>query len=722
MVVKVLVELSNKNIDRTFDYIVPKTLENDIKIGIRVKVPFAHQELEGFVLEISNCSEYNDLKEIIDVVDNDIILNKELLELGKYMQSTLLCTLISCYQAMLPKALKAKNGVNIGKKIDTYLTLSNIPFTKITTKQAEVINFVKTNGRVLKKEANLISTSSVKTLLKNGVLIEECEEVYRLKHDSDKCQKHELTCCQQDAVDKVMSSENKSDVFLIHGVTGSGKTEIYMEIIENMLKKGKSSIMLVPEISLTEQIVSRFKKRFTSDIAILHSRLSEGEKYDEWRRIAKGEVKIVIGARSAVFAPLSNIGVIIIDEEHTDSYKQDSANPKYHALDIAKWRSSYGSFPVVLGSATPTLESYARSEKGLYTLITLDKRVNGQNLPETIIVDMNKEMKRKSGSFSKKLVESMEDTFSRGEQVILLLNRRGYSSFITCKNCGYVSKCPNCDITLTYHKSSNTLRCHYCGYGTKLDVKCPNCHEEAISTLGLGTEKVEEELNKMFPDKKVIRMDYDTTSKKGSHEKIINAFQNHEYDILLGTQMIAKGLDFPNVTLVGVINADTSLNIPDFRSSETTFDLLCQVAGRSGRGDKKGKVLIQTFNPEHYAITYAKNHDYLGFYKQEMSIRRTLGYSPYYFLTSIKISSKDYEEARDISNKIGVYLKKNLLKTVVLGPSVAAVFRINNVYRFQIVLKYKKEDNLYKTLNDLIEHYKTNNNIKIDIDFNPIHI
>jgi len=722
MIAKVLVELSNKNIDKTFDYIVPKNLEADIKVGIRVKIPFGSMELEGFVLELSCQSNYNDLKEIISIVDKDIVLNEELLELGKYMQSTLLCTLIACYQAMLPKALKAKNGVNINKKMDTYLTLSNVKYSKLNDKQAEIINFIKNNGRVLKKEACLISTSSVKTLINKGILVEEKEEVYRLNHDSMACQKYELTSCQQEAVDKVLKCKNMTSTFLIHGVTGSGKTEIYMEIIEKLLNDGKSSIMLVPEISLTEQIVSRFKKRFTSNIAILHSRLSEGEKYDEWRRIARGEVKIVIGARSAVFAPLKNIGVIIIDEEHTDSYKQDSANPKYHALDIAKWRSQYGNFPVVLGSATPTLESYARASKGLYNLITLNERVNGKKLPETIIVDMNKEMKRKSGNFSKKLVESMEESFKNNEQVILLLNRRGYASFVTCKNCGYVSKCPNCDITLTYHKSSNTLRCHYCGYGTKLDDTCPKCKEKAISTLGLGTEKIEEELKKLFPDKKVIRMDYDTTSKKGSHEKIIKSFEEHEYDILLGTQMIAKGLDFPNVTLVGVINADTSLNIPDFRSSETTFDLLCQVAGRSGRGDKTGKVLIQTFNPEHYAISYAKNHDYVGFYNAEMKIRHTLGYSPYYYLTSIRISSKDYEQARDESNKIGEYLKKNLLNTTILGPSVAAVFKVNNTYRFQIVLKYKKEDNLYNTLNSLIEHYKTNNKLKIDIDFNPIHI
>lgn len=723
MIAKVLVELSNKNIDKTFDYIVPKNLESSIKVGVRVTIPFGNQTLEGFVLELSDKSSNDlELKEIINVVDDDIILNKELLELGRYMKDTTLATLISCYQAMLPKALKAKNGVNINKKTDTYLVLGDVSFTKLNDKQAEIINLIKDNKKVLKKEASKVSASSVKTLISKGIIKEEKCEVYRLDHSSDIKEKYPLTKHQQEAVDKILAKKNTNTCFLIHGVTGSGKTEIYMEIIERLLSEGKGSIVLVPEISLTEQIVSRFKNRFSSDIAILHSRLSDGEKYDEWRRISRGEVKIVIGARSAIFAPLSNIGVIIIDEEHTDSYKQDSANPKYHALDIAKFRANYHNCPVVLGSATPTLESYARSKKNVYELITLSERVNGKTLPDISIIDMNKEMKRKIGNFSSELIKSMEECFEKKEQVILLLNRRGYSSFVTCKNCGYVSKCPNCDITLTYHKSSNTLRCHYCGYGTKLDKVCSNCGEEAISTLGLGTEKIEEELNKLFPNKKVIRMDFDTTSKKGSHEKIIKSFESGEYDILLGTQMIAKGLDFPNVTLVGVINADTSLNIPDFRSSENTFGLLCQVAGRSGRGEKQGKVIIQTFNPQHYAIKYSKNHDYLGFYKEEMLIRQKLGYPPYYYLTVIKISSKSYEEARDTSSKIGAYLNKNLSNTKILGPSVASVFKLNNTYRFQIILKYKKEDNLYKVLNDLLEHYKTNSKIKIDIDFNPIHI
>ena len=722
MIAKVLIELSNKNIDKTFDYIVPNKFIDNIKVGIRVKVPFGNMELEGFVLEISDSSEYSDLKEIIEIVDEEIILNSELLELGKYMQTSLLCTLIASYQAMLPKALKAKNGVSINKKENSYLVLTGKDYSKLTAKQAEIINLLKNNKKVLKKEANLISNSSVKTLINKGIIEEVKEEVYRLNHEGIEEEKHILTDEQNQAVNKIMAKKNTNTTFLIHGVTGSGKTEVYMEIIERLLKENKSSIMLVPEISLTEQIVTRFKNRFSSNIAILHSRLSDGEKYDEWRRIARGEVKIVIGARSAIFAPLKDIGVIIIDEEHTDSYKQDAQNPKYHALDIAKWRSTYGNFPVVLGSATPTLESYARASKGLYELIELKERVNGKQLPTITIIDMNSEMRKKKGSFSKKLIDSMQNTLDRNEQVIVLLNRRGYSSYVTCKNCGYVVKCPNCDISLTYHKSSNTLRCHYCGYGTKLDKICSNCGDEALSTFGIGTEKVEEELKKLFPNKKVIRMDFDTTSKKGSHEKIIKAFGNGEYDILLGTQMIAKGLDFPNVTLVGVINADTSLNIPDFRSSEVTFDLLCQVAGRSGRGDKKGEVIIQTFNPDHYAIRYARTHDYIGFYKQEMAIRYKLGYSPYYFITSLKIASKDYEEARNISNKISEYLRKNLLNTTILGPSIASMFKVNNIYHFQIILKYKKEDNLYKILEELIEHYKTNNKIKLDIDFNPIHI
>jgi len=724
MIIEVLVELANRNLDKTFDYIVPSHLIDKIKVGIRVLVPFGNQKLEGFILKIKPKEKTElDLKEILDVVDEETILNEELLELGKYIQDTTLSTLISSYQVMLPKALKAKKKVNITKKIDTYLSLNpnyNLD-TKLNESQEKIINLLKEKSKVIKEELNKISPSSVKTLIKKEIIIEIKEENYRLKKESELLPKYPLTNLQQSIVNQVMEDKDKSKTFLLHGVTGSGKTEVYMELIELLLKEKKQSIVLVPEISLTEQIVSRFKSRFTDSIAILHSRLSDGEKYDEWRRIARGEVSIVIGARSAIFAPLKNIGIIIIDEEHTTSYKQEN-NPKYSAVDIAKWRSNYHNCPLILGSATPTLESYARASKGVYQLLEMKERVNKHNLPKVEIVDMNEEMKKCKGHFSNKLILMIEESLEKDEQIILLLNRRGYSSFVSCKQCGYVEKCPNCDITLTYHKSSGMLRCHYCGYATKREENCPECHENSMTNLGIGTEKIEEEIKEIFKDARVIRMDFDTTSKKGSHEKIIKAFKNHEYDILLGTQMIAKGLDFSNVTLVGVINADTSLNIPDFRSSEYTFQLLNQVAGRSGRGEKEGRVVIQTFNKDHYAIELASNHDYQSFYQKEMTIRRELNYPPYYYLTVVKILSSDYEQARDESNKIKDYLVRNLTNTKVLGPGIANVFKVNNTYRFQIILKYKKENDLYPCLRNLLEHYKTNNKVKIDIEFNPNRI
>ena len=622
MVASVLVEISNRNIDKTFSYLVPKELESNIKIGIRVKVPFGKQKLEGFVLNLEKNDNIEDLKEIISLVDQEAILNDELLKLGEYIQSLTLSTLISSYQVMLPKALKAQDKTNINKSYDKYITLAidknKISDYKLNATQKKIIDeiLIANNSKTHLKQ---ISLSSLNTLINKGILKEIKLEKYRLNSNRiSKDKRFELNQEQKQAVDKIMSSLDKPNTYLLYGVTGSGKTEVYIEVIEKMLKRGKSAIVLVPEISLTPQMVERFTSRFPSDIAILHSRLSEGEKYDEYRKIVKEEVHIVIGARSAIFAPLKNIGVIIIDEEHTSTYKQEN-NPKYHAIDIAIKRSQYHNAQVVLGSATPSLESFSRAIAKKYQLIELKKRANKKELPEVSIVDMNKEIK-KNGHFSSELIENIQKTLDRKEQIILLLNRRGYASFITCSNCGFVSKCPNCDITLTYHKTSDMERCHYCGYATKRKEICPECHERAIKNLGFGTEKIEEELKKIF-QAKVIRMDLDTTSTKGSHEKIIKSFKQGDYDILLGTQMIAKGLDFPNVTLVGVINADTSLMIPNFRSSEYTFQLLSQVSGRSGRANKSGKVIIQTFNKDHYAIQLAQNHNYIQFFNKEMKIR-----------------------------------------------------------------------------------------------------
>lgn len=718
MIAKVLVEINNINVDKTFDYIVPFEYIEKIKIGMRVKVPFASRELEGFVLDLVNSTDDNyELKEIISIVDTEPILNNELLHLGQFMSKKYFSTLISCYQTMLPKALKAQNKTTINKKMIKYVELCSNSFPKLKPNQEKIVEYLRINGKVKKEEVNKISVSGVNTLIKNGIIIESLIEEYRLvtKDINKEKETFKLTVEQQEAKNKILS-QTQSSVFLLHGVTGSGKTVVYMEIVEEMLNRGKDSIFLVPEISLTPQMVYHFKSRFGDEVAVLHSRLSEGEKYDEYRKIVEGKVHIVVGARSAVFAPFKNLGAIIIDEEHTTSYKQDN-NPKYSAIEIAIERAKNNNAIVILGSATPSLETYARSIKGLYTLVELKHRVNTNNLPLVEIVDMSKE-KHRGNIFSSRLITEVNKRLEEHEQIILLLNRRGYSSFITCSNCGYTAKCPHCDITLTYHKTSNTLRCHYCGYADKMNDICPSCGEKAIKTLGTGTEKVEEEIKKVF-NARVVRMDLDTTSKKGSHEKIITAFKNHEYDILLGTQMIAKGLDFSNVTLVGVINADTSLMIPNYRSNEYTFQLLMQTAGRSGRGEKNGSVIIQTFNPEHYAITLASKHDYIDFFKQEMEVRRKLSYPPYYYLIYIKVIGKDYNKISIESNKIASILTRELKNSKILGPTTCSVFKLNGLFRFGIIIKYKKEEKMEEVLQSLVNHYKGNQTVKVDIDVNP---
>lgn len=714
MLIEVLVELKARAVDKYFTYKVSVNLIDKVKVGVRVIVPFAYSKLMGFVssINVENTSDY-EIKEILDVVDTEVILTDELLELGKYLKEKTLATLISCYQVMLPNGYKASKK-KINKKYETYITVNidKLKDIKLSDKQQDIINILLKNKQVSYSYLKKINLS-VDTLIKNGVLVKEKVEVYRLNNNYSLKEKYALTPDQEKVYKQV--DLDKFQTYLLYGVTGSGKTEVYMELIEDVIKKGKEAIVLIPEISLTPQTVRRFIERFGQVVAVLHSGLSDSEKYDEYRKIRKGEVKIVIGARSAIFAPLENIGIIVIDEEHSTSYKQENM-PRYDAIEVAKKRGEYHNCPVILGSATPTLESFSRTLKNVYTLLKLEKRVNNHSLPEVAIIDMMK-AKKKTNFFSEELYEKINNTLQKGEQVILFLNKRGYATTISCKNCGKTFTCKNCDITLTYHKSSEMLRCHYCGYAEAKPKVCPNCQSE-LELNGMGTEQVEEELNTLFPDYKTVRMDFDTTSKKGSHEKIIEAFRNNEYQILVGTQMIAKGLDFSNVTLVGVINADGSLNIPDFRSSENTFDLLNQVAGRAGRGEKKGYVYIQTFNPNHYAILYAKNNNYLGFFKEEMKNRHLLNYPPYCYLVLIIISAIDYNYLGSETKKIKEYLKNNL-KEDILGPSLANPFRVNKIYRMNVIIKYKKENNIYEVLNNLIEHYKTNDKLRIDIDFNP---
>lgn len=523
--------------------------------------------------------------------------------------------------------------------------------------------------------------------------------------------------------DKAENQEHA--VFLLEGITGSGKTEVYLQVISDVLAKGQTAMMLVPEISLTPQMATRFKSRFGDEVAVLHSGLSQGEKYDEWRKLERKEARVVVGARSAVFAPLENLGVIIIDEEHETTYKQEET-PRYHARDLAIWRGQYHHCPVVLGSATPSLESRARAQKGVYHLLTLTQRANqSATLPPVKIVDMREEMQRRlSSSFSEKLEEKLRDRLAKGEQSVLLLNRRGYSSFVMCRDCGFVLPCPNCDISLTLHMDTKTMRCHYCGHEENIPRRCPNCSKDKIRYYGTGTEKVQEELAELIPEARVLRMDVDTTRRKGAHEKILDAFGNHEADILLGTQMIAKGLDFANVTLVGVLNADTALNLPDFRSSERTFQLLTQVSGRAGRGEKKGEVLIQTFNPEHYAIQLAKEHDYEGFYRMEMGIRHQTDYPPYYYTVKLTVSHQEEMRAAQKAYQLGEQLKQALSpQSILLGPTPGAILRIKNRYYYQLIIKYKKEDHLYPTLETILQQSQKEqrNGLLIAIDSEPMY-
>lgn len=725
MYANVIIEYGVKALNKTFIYKIPEELKDKIKVGIKVYVPFGKMEVFGFVMEIvnSNDTEY-DAKEIIRIDNEELVLSKELMDVGKYLSSITLCTLITAYQTMLPSSLKIKKQEHNYDKFDEYLVLTDKLkameyICKYPRRMAQIkaINNILEVGKLNKKE---VSSEIVKALEENGIITIEKVSKYRINKGSDEIVKKTLTEDQEREYKSV--DFNKYDTYLLYGVTGSGKTEVYIKWIEKCISEGKTAIMLVPEISLTTQIAKRFYEAFGSDVAIFHSSLSEGEKYDEYLKILRGEVHVVVGTRSAIFVPFTNLGIIIIDEEDSSSYKQDN-NPRYHVRDMAIYRGKYNNIPVVLGSATPTLESKARADKGVYKLLKLSNRVGNAKLPIIHVIDMEGEMKKRNLIFSEFLQNKIREKLSRKEQVILLLNRRGFSTFITCSNCGYTYKCPSCDITLTFHKSTNNLICHYCGYQKKKDEVCPECHEASLNYYGLGTERLEEKIKEMYPDARVVRMDQDTTRNKGSHEKIIGEFKEYKYDILLGTQMISKGLDFPKVTLVGVINADASLNIPDYRSSEVTYSLLSQVAGRAGRSEMPGEVIIQTFNPDNYVIECVKSNNYDKFYLQEMNFRKKLKYPPYYYLVGIKVIGKVYEKTIEDARKVKKYLDDNLNKeTIVLGPTTASVFRFNNEYRMQIIIKYKFDDKLMATLKDLDNIFSGNKDNYLEIDFNPLRI
>lgn len=734
MQAKIIVELPSKKVDKEFIYNIPLYL--DIKIGSIVKVPFGNRLIEGFVLDIGIFPTEYTLKEIDSIVNRDV-LNTELIELGKYISKTTISSLSSAYQSMLPKGIKAsiKNKVSTSKK--RYMVLNQdiniinnyIDNNRRYIKQVNILNEVINNNKVLVSRLD----SSINTLLNKDLIKLVYEEEYRYKVESfNSNKKITLSLEQEKVINTIKEDMDKYNTYLLYGVTGSGKTEVYVELVKECVRQGKQAIVLVPEIGLTEQIVSRFKiglerieigSNIEGDgkvnIAVLHSGLSEGERYDEYRRIKEENVDVVIGTRSAIFAPLKNIGIIVIDEEQSTSYKQD-CNPRYHARDVAIWRGKWHKCPIVLGSATPSLESFARAGNGVYRLVTMLKRAGSAKLPVVTVVDMKKEAKRGNFILSDKLVQNMKDVIARGKQVMLLLNRRGYSSAFICRDCSHTEKCPNCDITLTYHKSSNRFSCHYCGFSKVREGICSKCGSDNVMDYGIGTERLVEEVERLIEGARVVRMDLDTTGRKGSHQRIIRQFDSGVYNVLVGTQMIAKGLDFPNVVLVGVISADSSLNVPDFRSSERTFELLTQVSGRSGRGVEDGEVIVQSFDTGHYSLEYARRQDYVGFYWEEMKMRKVLKYSPYYYIVVVSVLSKDYKEGMREARKVGEYLRSKLDgEAIVLGPAMANVFKMNNVYRYKCTVKYRKSDKLEEVLTFIDGVYRDNVRVSIEVDVGP---
>ncbi|KXT75893.1 primosomal protein N' [Streptococcus sp. DD12] len=788
MQAQVIVDLPVMKTDRPFTYAVPEDLQTMVAVGSRVHVPFGkgNRLLQGFVVGLSKEEEDTGLKSLVQVLDEKPVLTKEQLALADAMRHTVFSYKISLLKAMLPNLLNSRYDrlltpldesdadvqslfAGQAQLLYSQLSLSQQNLALALVKKGllaasyeaqdrksvkkekhyrvltEALAGLAISSRAKKRQAlkayleaqpepglfsDLVSRFSrpvVNFFVEEGVIEVTEVALNRSQGYFDQVAKSDFLPlnAEQEAASAAIMRQigQEGPPFLLEGITGSGKTEVYLHIIREALEQGKTAIVLVPEISLTPQMTHRFISRFGEQVAIMHSGLSDGEKFDEWRKIKEGKAKVVVGARSAIFAPLENIGVIIIDEEHEASYKQES-NPRYHARDVAVLRAKSHAAVLVLGSATPSIESRARAQKGVYQLLRLTQRANPKaKIPQVTVVDFRQQLgEEASGNFTPILLEKIKDRLAKKEQVVLMLNRRGYSSFMLCRDCGYVDECPNCDISLTLHMDTKSMNCHYCGYQKGIPQVCPHCQSRDIRYYGTGTQKAEKELLERLPEARVLRMDVDTTRRKGAHEKILTAFGQHEADILLGTQMIAKGLDFPDVTLVGVLNADTALNLPDFRSSERTFQLLTQVAGRAGRADKAGEVLIQTYNPGHYAIALAKEQDYEKFYQKEMAIRRQMAYPPYYYTVGISLSHADADFVVSKAYDVLTLLRRGLSdRVVILGPTPKPIARTHNLHHYQILIKYRFEDQLEATLNALLNWSQEDGQkgLRLAIDHEP---
>lgn len=726
MIAKVIVDISNSEVDKIFDYLIPSNFE--LSVGDRVLVPFGSRSIEGFCIKITDYSDGNfKLKPIIKKLDEKPLIKKEMLELADFMREKFYLRFVDVLRLFIPSKLRGNKVKALQREYCTLAGDTESLKSLISPRaksQLAIIDRLKDGGEYLTVLNTEFSPSVINSLVQKGIIIKSKQEVLRkpASENDNKCaDKVLLTDTQKRAIEQINSCDKR--VVLLHGVTGSGKTEVYMSLIENVLQQGKTAIALVPEISLTPQIMRVFRARFGDDIAMLHSGLSDGERYDEWRRIFEGDAKIVVGARSAIFAPLENLGIIIIDEEHDSSYISES-NPRFRTLEVAEFRAKYNNCKVVLGSATPSVESYNNARLNRIGLAEMNKRISINGMPEIQIIDMAKELHTGNFSvFSNELKEKLLETISNGNQAMIFINRRGYASYMQCKSCGYIAKCSDCDIALTYHKEDNMLKCHYCGKKFKpLDI-CPNCHSESIKQGKIGTEKVVRELQTLLGDNvKILRMDNDTTTTKTAYLDILGAFRRGEAQVLVGTQMIVKGHDFPNVTLVGVLDADMSLYFSDYRSCERTYQLITQVSGRAGRKDKCGQVIIQTYSPKHYLFNFVKNYDYKGFFEKELNTRQVTNFPPFTTIIRVLVTNEVEEKSLNCTKKIYDNLKELKLEYdrefVYMQAMKSPINKIQNKYRYQIVLRIKRsfESEIVGKIYKIVDNNKLGNSVFVEIN------
>lgn len=744
MIAKVVLDNKEHNVDKVFDYLIPSELENKVTAGTKVSVPFGvgNRTASGIVVELAEKSEYENLKAISRVIGNKPICEPWILKLCFWVSKKYFCSLYQAIRLVMPPGMssgvreKTVDVISLNLDKDTAFETAKELRAKGAVAQARIIEMLIMSeyvplSKIVKEKIGGYET--IRSLEEKGLIQRTSEQIIRKAYDEEKYEKttaYKPTHEQKMIIDHLYGCIDKEihEKILLRGVTGSGKTEVFLQAIERVIKKGKNAIMLVPEISLTPQMVQRFVSRFGNRVAVIHSALSQGERFDQWNKIRNGEVQVVVGARSAIFAPFTNIGIIILDEEHENSYKSETS-PRYHAIDIAQKRSEDENSILMLASATPSVSEYYSALNGKYKLFEMTKRYNEGAMPEVTIVDMRGEIfeNKNISPISLKLQSEIQKNLDSGQKTILFLNRRGFSTFVSCRQCGEVINCPDCSIALTYHKKLDVLSCHYCGYTQKNVTACPSCGSGYIKYFGTGTQKIEEELNKLFPQARVLRMDTDTTSKKGGHELILDKFANGEADILLGTQMVTKGLDFHDVTLVGVLAADTALAIDDFRANERSFSLFTQVCGRAGRGSVSGRAVIQTYQPFNTTINYSKNHDYKAFYENEIIQRRRMNYPPFCDIICIMAVGEDEEKVADKINDIAKSLE-NFSKNKngicdIIGPIPAPIAKIRNNYRYRLLAKCIDLDGAMDFLQKIYaENEKGKQGIMVSIDINPINM